>query len=65
MKKTTPFFLGTLFLLAITTTSYATDYLSSTRLVLDDDAFYYTNGNIGMSTEQPLELTLDIAKNNT
>lgn len=41
----------------------AGDYLSSGRMVLDTDAFYYTNGNVGMGTTLPLG-TLDIAKNN-
>jgi len=41
----------------------AGDYLSSGRLVLDTDAFYYTNGTVGMGTTTPLGV-LDIAKNN-
>jgi hypothetical protein len=64
MKKNTLFLLIFLFVLTGMTASYAVDYLSSTRLVLNDDAFYYTNGNIGMGTTSPLG-ALDIAKNNS
>lgn len=39
----------------------AGDYLSSGRLVLNTDAFYYTNGTVGMGTTTPLGV-LDIAK---
>lgn len=41
----------------------ATSYLSGNRLVLDTDAVYYFNGNVGMGTTLPLG-ALDIAKKN-
>jgi len=41
----------------------ANDYFSSNRFVLDTDAFYYSNGNLGLGTTSPLG-ALDIAKTN-
>jgi hypothetical protein len=60
----TKYFLTSFFIASLTSMLIANDYLSSNRFVIDNDAFYYSNGNLGMGTTSPLG-RLDIAKNNS